>query len=66
VFIPTESKGFSIPTPFGVIGLQQYYSSQSNVQQQSEQPVPPSASPSPSPNSQRDVKKVTKPDSKQQ
>ncbi|MCL4390852.1 MAG: SPFH domain-containing protein [Candidatus Micrarchaeaceae archaeon] len=24
VFVPTENKGFSIPTPFGVMGLEQY------------------------------------------
>jgi len=67
VFIPTESRGFSIPTPFGVMGMQQYYSSQNNVQQQSGQSVQPApASPSPSPSSQKDVKKVTKPGSKQQ
>ncbi|MGC8586484.1 MAG: SPFH domain-containing protein [Candidatus Micrarchaeia archaeon] len=39
VFIPTESKGFSIPTPFGVMGLQDYLqnvqkSSQAQSQQQ--------------------------------
>ncbi|EQD47026.1 SPFH domain-containing protein/band 7 family protein, partial [mine drainage metagenome] len=28
VFVPTENKGFSIPTPFGVTGLQQYVKDQ--------------------------------------
>ncbi|MGC8651847.1 MAG: SPFH domain-containing protein [Candidatus Micrarchaeia archaeon] len=28
VFVPTEAKGFSIPTPFGVMGLQDYYKQQ--------------------------------------
>ncbi len=32
VFVPTESRGFSIPTPFGVMGLQQYYSGQQGQQ----------------------------------
>ncbi len=39
VFVPTETKGFSIPTPFGVMGMQDFYkqnvqNQQSNTQQQ--------------------------------
>jgi regulator of protease activity HflC (stomatin/prohibitin superfamily) len=38
VFVPTETKGFSIPTPFGVMGLQEYAkntgSSNYNIQSQ--------------------------------
>jgi len=38
VFVPTESKGFSIPTPFGVMGLQEY--AKSNTAMQNMQPQP--------------------------
>ncbi|MEM0149698.1 MAG: SPFH domain-containing protein [Candidatus Micrarchaeaceae archaeon] len=31
VFVPTESKGFSIPTPFGVMGLQEYAKGNANL-----------------------------------
>ncbi|MGC8495600.1 MAG: SPFH domain-containing protein [Candidatus Micrarchaeia archaeon] len=33
VFVPTETKGFSIPTPFGLMGLQEYAKSQGSGSQ---------------------------------